>query len=71
MAGLYLEPMFAEMIAMGYSDQVDPVLHSRAARWYACDWMVWGLGVMAGLALLLALIRPVTTLHDARSTHLG
>jgi hypothetical protein len=66
-AGFYLEPMFAEMLAKGYSDEVDPVLQSRAARWYAIDWMVWGLGVIAGLALLLALIRPVTTLHHARS----
>jgi len=66
-AGFYLEPLFAEMIAKGYRDEVDPVLQSRAARWYAIDWMVWGLGVVAGLALLLALIRPVTTLQHARS----
>jgi hypothetical protein len=66
-AGLYLEPLFAEMIAKGYSEEVNPVLQSRAARWYAIDWMVWGLGVLAGLALLLALIMPVTTLQHARS----
>jgi hypothetical protein len=66
-AGLFLEPMFAEMIARGYSDKVDPVLQSRAARWYALDWMVCRLGVVAGLALLLALIRPVTYLQHTRN----
>lgn len=60
-AGLFLEPVFDEMKAMGYRDEVDPVLQSRAARWYALDWAVWGMAVVAGLALLLALIRPVTT----------
>ena len=64
-AGLYLEPEFAEMIARGYSNEVDPVLQSKAARWYALDWAVWGLGLVAGLALLLALIRPVTTPKQA------
>ncbi len=58
-AGLFLEPVFDEMKAMGYRDEVDPVLQSRAARWYALDWAVWGMAVVAGLALLLALIRPV------------
>ena len=62
-AGFYLEPMFADMIAKGYSDKVDPTLQKQAARWYAIDWIVWGHGVVAGLALLLALIRPVTTLQ--------
>ena len=60
-AGLFLEPVFDEMKAMGYRDEVDPVLQSRAATWYALDWAVWGVAVVAGLALLLALIRPVTT----------
>ncbi len=64
-AELFLEPVFAEMIARGYSDEVDPVLQSQAARWYALDWAVWGLGVIGGLALLLALIRPVTTPKQA------
>lgn len=58
-AALYLEPLFAEMIEKGYSDEVDPVLQSRAAKWYAIDWVVCMLGVVAGLMLLLALIRPV------------
>jgi hypothetical protein len=64
-AGLYLEPVFDEMKAIGFRDEVDPVLQSRAARWYALDWTVWGLGAVAGVTLLLALIRPVTTLKAA------
>ncbi len=60
-AGLFLEPVFAEMKAMGYSDRVDPVLQKRAALWYALDWGVWGIALGAGLALLLALVRPVTS----------
>ena len=64
-AGLYLEPLFDEMKAIGFRDEVDPALQSRAARWYALDWSVWGLGAVAGVTLLLALIRPDTTLKDA------
>ena len=64
-AGLFLEPVFDEMKAMGYRDEVDPVLQSRAATWYALDWAVWGMAVVAGFALLLALIRPVTTPKQA------
>ena len=60
MAGFFLEPVFDEMKAMGYRDEIDPVLQSRAATWYALDWAVWSLGFVAGLSLLLALIRPVT-----------
>ncbi len=67
-AGLYLEPVFDEMKAIGFRDEVDPVLQSRAARWYALDWAVWGLGAVGGLALLFALIRPVTTLKAATAT---
>ena len=59
-AGLYMEPVFDEMKAMGYRDEVDPVLQSRAARWYALDWAVWSISASAGVTLLLALIRPVT-----------
>ena len=59
-AGLYLEPMFARMIAVGYRDVVDPGLQARAATWYALDWGVWGLGLIAGIGLLTALARPVT-----------
>ena len=60
-AGLLVEPLFAEMIAKGYGNQVDPVLQSRAATWYRLDWLVWGLTAATGLVLLLALLRPVAT----------
>ena len=56
-AGLYLEPLFDEMTALGFRDEVDPVLQSRAATWYAADWAVWATGALAGVTLLLALIR--------------
>ena len=59
-AGLYLEPVFDEMKAIGFRDEVDPVLQSRAATWYALDWSVWVVVAVAGLTLLLALIRPVS-----------
>ena len=60
-AGLLVEPIFSEMSAVGYSDRVDSVLQSRAAKWYALDWMLWGVAASAGVALLLALITPA---HD-------
>jgi hypothetical protein len=58
-AGFFLEPVFANMIKRGYSDQVDPILQNQAMRWYFMDWLVWALGLFAGLTLLVALIRPV------------
>ncbi len=58
-AGFFLEPVFADMIKRGYSDHVDPVLQTQAKRWYFFDWMVWVLGLFAGLTLLVALIRPI------------
>jgi hypothetical protein len=60
-AGAYLEPMFATMIAIGYRDVVDPDLQTRAATWYALDCGVWSLGLIAGIMLLTALTRPVAT----------
>ena len=57
-AGIVLEPEFAKMVAIGYSDSVDPKLQSRAAHWYYLDWATWGIGAMSGLMLLLALARP-------------
>lgn len=57
-AGFLVEPIFSEMSAVGYSDRVDSVLQSRAAEWYALDWMLWGVAASAGVALLLALITP-------------
>lgn len=59
-AGFFLEPVFDEMKAIGFRDEVDPVLQSRAATWYALDWAVWVVGVIGGLALLLALLGPAT-----------
>lgn len=59
LAGFFLEPEFASMIARGYSDTVDPVLQNRAAKWYALDWGVWAVGLAAGLLLLIAMLRPL------------
>ena len=61
LAGVYLEPMFAKMIVVGYRDVVDPELQARAATWYAMDWGDWLLGLSAGIALLCALARPATS----------
>ncbi len=58
LAGFYLEPFFAEMIARGYSDKVDIALQKQATRWYYMDLGVWCLGLTAGLALLVALQYP-------------
>ena len=59
-AGVYVEPMFAKMIAIGYHDVVDPELQARAATWYAMDRGVWLFGLAAGITLLCALARPAT-----------
>lgn len=55
---LLVEPDFAEMKSLGFRDEIDPVLKSRAARWYALEWVGWTMTLIGGLALLLALIRP-------------
>jgi len=68
-AGLYLEPAFDEMKAIGFRDEVDPVLQSRAATWYALDRGVWAIGALAGVTLLLALMRPSTTPIAASHYH--
>jgi hypothetical protein len=60
-AGVFLEPVFAEFLSIGYSDVVDPALQARAATWYAYDVAVWLLGLAAGITLLLALARPVAS----------
>jgi hypothetical protein len=57
-AGFFVEPLFADIIKAGYSDQVDPALQAQAKRWYIFDWMVWTLSLGAGLMLLVALTRP-------------
>jgi fatty acid desaturase len=58
---LYLEPLFDEIKAIGFRDEVDPALQRRAATWYATDWAIWCIALVGGITLLLALIRPVTT----------
>ena len=71
MAGILLEPIFDELKATGYRDEIDPIMQARAATWYALDWAVWSLGFVAGSSLLLALIRPPTrsrelSVHDSQ-----
>ena len=61
LAMLFLGPTFDRMIARGFSDEIDPVLQSEASTWLMMDWSVWGLGLLAGLLLLIALIRPVAS----------
>jgi hypothetical protein len=60
LAGVYMEPMFARLIGIGYRDVVDPDLQARAATWYVMDWGIWVLGLAAGILLLCALTRPAT-----------
>jgi len=57
-AGMFVEPEFAAITAGGYSDKIDPALQSRAANWLAYDWALWAISLAAGIALLLALVRP-------------
>ena len=59
-AGVFLEPAFAELMRIGYSDVVDPALQSRAETWYKYDVSVWLFGLAAGITLLVALARSVT-----------
>ena len=60
-AGMFVEPQFAAIKAAGYADKVDPALQSQAASWLAYDWALWGISLTAGIALLLALARPVSS----------
>lgn len=57
--GVALSPLFADVAAVGYGDSVDPELQRRAAIWYASDWGVRCFDAMAGVALLIALTRPM------------
>ena len=59
-AALVVEPEFAKLMAIGYSDVVDSSLQSRAATWYAYDCGLWLIALTAGITLLVALARPVT-----------
>ena len=60
MAALVVEPGLEDLIAVGYSDVVDPLLQSRAATWYTYDWGLWLIALAAGIPLLVALARPAT-----------
>ncbi|MBL0937667.1 MAG: hypothetical protein IBJ03_02170 [Gemmatimonadaceae bacterium] len=53
-----IEPIFASVVAGGYSDTVDPILQGRAANWYLLDWGARCVDVIAGVTLLAALTRP-------------
>lgn len=59
LAAFLLEPEFAKITETGYGDVVDPELQNRARNWYALDWAVWSIILMAGIVLLLALAHPV------------
>lgn len=58
--GAFLAPLFADLVAVGLSDVVDPVLQRRASLWYLSDWGVRGVDAIGGALLLVALTRPVT-----------
>ena len=60
LAGIFLEPEFAKITEGGYQDMVNPELQSRARNWYALDWTVWSVTLLAAIVLLSALARPVT-----------
>ena len=67
LSGLLLEPEFTKITEGGYRDVVDPELVSRARSWYALDWAVWSVTLMAGIALLVPLAHPVTAHKKHRS----
>ena len=71
LAGLVLEPEFATITEGRYRDVIDPELQSRARTWYALDWAVWSVTLMAAIALLVALAHPVTALTKAQSGSAG
>ena len=64
----YLEPTFDAIKAIGFRDEVDPALQSRAATWHITEWAVWGMTLVGGLTLLLALIRPATSANEPGSS---
>ena len=58
-AGIFVEPEFAKLMAIGYSDVIDPALQARAASWYIYDCGLWLISLAAGITLLVALARPL------------
>jgi hypothetical protein len=65
-AGVVLEPFFADIIKEGYSDKIDTALQAQAQQWYVFDWLVWTLSFVAGVILLVALTRPLTKMSTER-----
>jgi hypothetical protein len=57
----YLDPIFNELNAIGFRDEVDPALQRRAGTWFTMDWALWGVNLVGGFSLLLALLRRSTT----------
>ena len=60
-AGVVVEPGFGKLLAVGYSDAVDPALKSQAATLYLYDWVLWLVSLAAGISLLSALARPAAS----------
>lgn len=67
LAGFLLEPEFAKITEGGYRNVVDAELLRRAQKWYALDWAVWSVTLMAGLVLLLALVHPAQITRSPNS----
>ena len=67
-AGLYLEPVFDEMKAIGFRDEVDPVLQARAATWYPVDWAVWATGSIGRSGSLVGAHTPSPNPYAVRPT---
>jgi hypothetical protein len=68
---MLLEPEFAKITEGGFRDMVDPELQSRARSWYALDWAIWSVTLMAGIVLLVALAIPVTLRTKAQTASTG
>lgn len=58
-AGLFtvfvMGPVQQAVVAVGYSDTVDEALRAQAARWHLLDWASWGLTLVTGVVLAVAL----------------
>lgn len=65
-AAVVMEPVQAEVLAVGYSDTVDEALLARAAWWRTLDWVSWALSLIVGLLLALAL---ATSTSDSSRSH--
>lgn len=54
---LYVYPQFRDIVYVGFSDTVDPGLRARGLRWTTMAWVRWGITLLFGLMLLIALRR--------------